>query len=227
MIYLKDTDVLLFQGDSITHGNRIESDFDMNHVIGHGYQDLLAQKLGLDNIERMPQIHNRGISGDTVQMIAARADKDIFALKPTILSILVGVNNGYFYLKGDKECCPEKYDVAFRKLLDDVVKAFPSIKLIIGQPFRYFDESYLEKFNRTRDDELKALEVTAQISAYAEQIAKDYGAVFVRFKDALDSYVEKVPLSHIVWDGIHPTYVGHGILAECWLETVEKAFEGK
>lgn len=227
MIYLKDTDVVLFQGDSITHGNRIESDFDMNHVIGHGYQDFLAQQLGLDNIERQPQIHNRGVSGDTIQMIAARAKKDIFDLKPTILSILAGVNNGYFYLKGDEECCPEKFNLAYRKLLDDVVKAFPDIKLIICQPFRYFDESYIEKYNRTREDELKALEVTAQIAQYAEQIANDYGAVFVRFKDALDSYMDKAPLPHIVWDGIHPTYVGHGILAKCWLETVEKAFEEK
>ena len=160
-------------------------------------------------------------------MIAARAKKDIFDLKPTILSILAGVNNGYFYLKGDEECCPEKFNLAYRKLLDDVVKAFPDIKLIICQPFRYFDESYIEKYNRTHEDELKALEVTAQIAQYAEQIANDYGAVFVRFKDALDSYIGKAPLPHIVWDGIHPTYVGHGILAKCWLETVEKAFEEK
>jgi len=89
------------------------------------------------------------------------------------------------------------------------------------------DHPYIEKYNRTREDELKALEVTAQIAQYAEQIANDYGAVFVRFKDALDSYMDKAPLPHIVWDGIHPTYVGHGILAKCWLETVEKAFEEK
>lgn len=227
MIYLKDTDVLLFQGDSITHGGRLESDIDMNHVMGHGYQDYLFQQLGVENIERMPEIHNRGVSGDTVQMIAARAEKDIFALKPTILSILVGTNNGYYYLKGDEECSPEKYDIAYRKLLDDVVKAFPDIKLIIGQPFRYFDESYIKKFNRTREDELKALEVTAQIADYAEQIAKDYGAIYVRFKDALDEGMKKASCPDIVWDGIHPTYVGHGLMAKCWYDTVEKAFNNK
>ena len=49
MIKLGKQDVLLFQGDSITHGNRVESDWDMNHVLGHGYQFILAGKIGLDN----------------------------------------------------------------------------------------------------------------------------------------------------------------------------------
>ena len=60
--------------------------------------------------------------------------------------------------------------------------------------------------------------------AIAEKIAKDYSAVFVRFGDALDAYIAKYPIKQIIWDGVHPTYVGHGILARCWLETVEKAY---
>ena len=66
MIKLGKQDVLLFQGDSITHGNRVESDWDMNHVLGHGYQFILAGKIGLDNYKTCPKIVNRGISGDTI-----------------------------------------------------------------------------------------------------------------------------------------------------------------
>lgn len=61
-------------GDSITHGNRVESDWDMNHVLGHGYQFILAGKIGLDNYKTCPKIVNRGISGDTIVKIYARSD---------------------------------------------------------------------------------------------------------------------------------------------------------
>lgn len=93
MIKLGKQDVLLFQGDSITHGNRVESDWDMNHVLGHGYQFILAGKIGLDNYKTCPKIVNRGISGDTIMKIYARSDTDVLDVHPTVLSILTGVND--------------------------------------------------------------------------------------------------------------------------------------
>lgn len=36
---------ILFQGDSITYGNRGRND-DPNHILGHGYVFILAGKLG-------------------------------------------------------------------------------------------------------------------------------------------------------------------------------------
>lgn len=216
MIYLNSDDVLLFQGDSITHGGRVESDWDMNHVIGHGYQDYVAQVLGVDNVERAPKIVNRGVSGDTVvNMLNTRIKQDIIDIKPTILSMLIGVNDASHIAKG--EYSTAKYNESYRRLLDEVIDACPGVKLIICQPFRYA----VTDDNKEID---KKVEVMNEIKPMAEQIAKDYNAVFVRFGDVLDEYVAKYPLTQIVWDGVHPTYVGHGIMAKCWLETVEKAY---
>lgn len=41
----------LFQGDSITDGNRTR-DNDWNHVMGHGYQYIIASKLWYDFPEK-------------------------------------------------------------------------------------------------------------------------------------------------------------------------------
>src|SRR5574344_788056 len=86
MISLKQSDILLFQGDSITHGGRGLSKTDMNHIIGHGYQSILASKIGFENIDSLPVIYNRGVSGDTIGKMFARWNEDVIALKPTVLS---------------------------------------------------------------------------------------------------------------------------------------------
>src|ERR687893_699954 len=42
-----DGSIFLFQGDSITDGNRTRNN-DWNHVMGHGYQYIIASKLWYD-----------------------------------------------------------------------------------------------------------------------------------------------------------------------------------
>ena len=58
MIKLKENDVILFQGDSITDGNRGRHS-DLNHVHGHGYQYILASELGADNITVFPGVGHK------------------------------------------------------------------------------------------------------------------------------------------------------------------------
>lgn len=219
MIYLNSNDVLLFQGDSITHGGRIESETDLNHVIGHGYQDTVAQRLGVDNIERRPRIENRAVSGDQIEKITARAERDIFDIKPTIMSILDGSNEASSYIDGRSDITSEKLDRLFRKLLDDMKRRLPGIRFIICQPWRYVCESAEDQQREKQIAELTEVNI-----GIVREIARDYGAIYVPFKDALDSYMKYCPQDHLVWDGDHPTYVGHGILADCWFKTVEAAW---
>ncbi len=216
MIYLNSNDILLFQGDSITHGGRVFSTWDMNHIMGHGYQDYIAQQVGLDNIERNPEIINRGVSGDNINNIIKRQQEDILDLKPTIMSILDGTNDASFYLQCDKAHTPEVFGKKYRELLDAVKAQNPDIRLIICQPFRYM-------MPQSKPEDIEGVEYVDEAKKITEQIAKDYGALYVRFGDELDKYIAKYPIERVIWDGIHPTYVGHGILAKCWLDTVEKA----
>ena len=56
---------ILFQGDSITDGNRGRS-ADPNHILGHGYAFLIAAKFGAAFPEAKLEFFNRGVSGNTV-----------------------------------------------------------------------------------------------------------------------------------------------------------------
>src|SRR5438874_1013673 len=80
-----DNFTFLFQGDSITDGNRSRND-DWNHVMGHGYQYIIASKLWYDFPKKDFHFFNRGISGNKVPDLAARWQKDTIDLKPDLLS---------------------------------------------------------------------------------------------------------------------------------------------
>jgi lysophospholipase L1-like esterase len=60
------------------------------------------------------------------------------------------------------------------------------------------------------------------------RLAKKHGAALVHFQKALDEASKRAPVSHWIWDDVHPTYSGHQILANEW-ERVVKEFwkEGK
>src|SRR3954463_6527239 len=83
---------ILFQGDSITDGNRGRN-ADPNHILGHGYVFLIAARHGAEFPAKKLDFINRGVSGDTVSDLERRWQKDALDLKPDILSILIGVND--------------------------------------------------------------------------------------------------------------------------------------
>lgn len=84
--------VFLFQGDSITDGNRGRNN-DPNHIMGHGYAFSIASRLGADYPEKQFQFYNRGISGNTILDLAQRWQTDTIDLQPDVLSILIGAND--------------------------------------------------------------------------------------------------------------------------------------
>lgn len=70
-------DVVLFIGDSITHGGRMG---DMNHYLGHGYQAEIASRYIGYRPEMNLCFFNRGISGDNTVKLLARWEKDVLGL---------------------------------------------------------------------------------------------------------------------------------------------------
>ena len=213
MIYLYESDRLLFQGDSITHGGRGENQWDKNHVLGHGYQTLLAGRLLYDNRAHMPEIYNRGVSGDGTAKLAARWDADTLALRPTVLSLLIGVND--CYRPGDHKV--RDYAAQLEALLARTRAALPEIKLILCEPFAF------PAPGQSDADAAPALESMAACAKEAKAAAERFGAVYVPFRSALAPFVDTGPPGSVIWDGVHPTALGHEIMARQWYETVDKS----
>lgn len=64
--------------------------------------------------------------------------------------------------------------------------------------------------------------LAVRLQRITRRIAADFQAQVLDFPAAIAAALEKAPLDYWVWDGIHPTYAGHRLLAKVWLEGWEK-----
>src|SRR5436853_7824618 len=124
----------LFQGDSITDGNR-SRDNDWNHVMGHGYQYIIAAKLWYDFPAKGFHFFNRGISGNKVTDLAARWQTDTINIQPGVLSILIGINDITAFIYDNKNFSAEAYETGYRKLLQETKTQLLNVQLVLCEPF--------------------------------------------------------------------------------------------
>ena len=199
---------ILFQGDSITDGNRGRN-ADPNHTMGHGYQFIIAAKYGAELAEKNLEFMNRGISGNTVLDLEKRWETDTLDLKPDVLSILIGVND-----RG-KKVPFDQYEQVYDKLLTDTKAANPLIKLVLCEPFGLT----LNSPEALDPDLIKRREIVAKLAA-------KHGAALVQFQKVFDEACKRAPAKHWIWDGVHPTYSGHQLMADEWIKVV-RAFWAK
>ncbi len=82
--------VVLFQGDSITDAGRNRED---PNDLGRGYALFTAAWFRANHPELNVKFLNRGIGGNTIRDLDARWEADCIELKPTWLSVLVGIND--------------------------------------------------------------------------------------------------------------------------------------
>ena len=199
---------ILFQGDSITDGNRGRS-ADPNHILGHGYAFIIAAKFGAAFPAAKLEFFNRGISGNTVLDLEKRWQTDTLDLKPDILSILIGVND-----KG-KGVPLDRYEQTYDKIITAAKAANPQLKLVLCEPFVVNHRATEPQHGSPNADIVKRQEIVARL-------AKKHGAALVKFQAALDRATERAPAAHWIWDDIHPTYSGHQILADEWERAVRE-----
>jgi len=205
-LFKKDA-VILFQGDSITDGNRGRSP-DPNHILGHGYQFIIAAKYGAALAERNLTFINKGISGNTVLDLEKRWQKDALDLKPTALSILIGVNDN------GRGIPMEQYEQVYDKLLTDTKAALPNVKFILCEPFLLPVGKRKEGFDASFENIKKRQAIVAKL-------AEKHHAVLVNFQKVFDDACKRAPADHWIWDGVHPTYSGHQLMADEWIKTVQ------
>ena len=201
---------ILFQGDSITDGNRGRST-DPNHILGHGYAFLIAAKFGASLPERRLTFLNRGISGNRVSDLAARRQSDILDLQPDLLSILIGVNDA------DRGVPLEEFEQTYDDLLAGIVAARPAVRIVLCEPFTLPVGKRIAQWDTWSADMKKRQQIVAQLAA-------KYHAAFVRFQKVFDDAVKRAPAEYWIWDGIHPTYAGHQLMADEWERTVQQAW---
>jgi lysophospholipase L1-like esterase len=179
---------------------------------GNGYAWLAAAELLVGRPDDGLQIFNRGISGHKVFQLAERWQADCLDLKPSLLSILIGVNDFWHTLdpKLGYKGTVEVYERDFQALLERTRKALPQAKLVICEPFVLrcgaVNDRWFPAFDRYR--------------AAARRVATSQDATFVPFQTMFDEAVKYAPPQHWAADGVHPSSAGASLMAYFWLRAL-------
>jgi len=203
----------LFQGDSITDAGRDKKKLNNANepsALGTGYVFLAASQLLAEYFEAKPRIFNGGISGNKVYQLAERWDTDCIAIKPDVVSILVGVNDYWHTFKHGYNGTVEKYETDYRALLERTRRELPTVTLVICEPFVLrcgeVNENWFGEFDRYR--------------AAAKKVSAEFNTIYVPFQAVFDEAAKKAPPYYWAADGVHPTMAGAYLMAQTWLKAV-------
>ena len=207
--------VFLFQGDSITDGNRGRNN-DPNHIMGHGYAFSIGSRVGADFPHAGFTFYNRSVSGNRVPDLQQRWQTDTLDLHPDVLSILVGINDVDHAIKNNESIADvAAFEQGYRDLLQQSKMANPKTLFVLGLPFVYPVGNRKNNWEMWHDGVAARKEIVKKLAAEFEAVLVDYPSVF-------DRAMKTTTPDYWIWDGIHPTVFGHELMAREWIRLVGK-----
>ncbi|HEY6737422.1 MAG TPA: SGNH/GDSL hydrolase family protein [Actinopolymorphaceae bacterium] len=191
---------ILFIGDSVTDCGRDRTD---PHSLGDGYVARIAAA------QPTWTLHNRGISGNRVRDLRARWGTDCLDLAPSLVSVLIGVNDTWRRYDRDDPTSAEEYEEDYDAILAETTRRL-SARLVLVEPFLLPVRPEQEAW---REDLEPKLEVV-------RRLARTYDATLVPVDVALTEAAREEGAATLAHDGVHPTPRGHDLIATSWLATV-------
>ncbi len=197
---------ILFQGDSVTDCGRRERGA---NPMGRGYASFVQ---ALAEAARPGQFAflNRGISGNRAKDLRARWQVDCLALRPDVVSILIGINDTWRRYDRNDPTDDAAFETDYRAILEPLRAAGKQLLLIT--PF-LLDIS--AQVSRMRED-LQGKQ------AVVRRLAEEFGATLLD-ADALFQRAcqeQNQNPADFAADGVHPSEAGHRLLAQAVWETI-------
>ena len=191
--------VTVFIGDSVTDCGRL-----IEPPYGDGYVYNIATSGRLKG-----EIINVGTSGHRLIDLENRWNTDVLAHKPTLVSVAIGINDTWRRYDDNDPTATEDFEDRYRKVLQ-ATKAADNPDLVLCEPFLL---SVREEMNTWRED------LDPKI-AVVHAMATEFGATLVRFDQRFNELAQEMSMLELADDGVHPSKLGHQIMADLWLRTV-------
>jgi lysophospholipase L1-like esterase len=191
--------VTVFIGDSVTDcGRSIETPY------GDGYVFDIVNSGRLSG-----SIINVGTSGHRLIDLENRWNKDVLAHQPTLVSVAIGINDTWRRYDDNDPTSVEDFEERYRRVLN-TTKAEGNPQLVLCEPFLL---EVRDEMNAWRED------LDPKI-AVVHKMATEFGAKLVAFDQHFKAISNEMAMSELADDGIHPSKLGHQIMADLWLRTV-------
>jgi lysophospholipase L1-like esterase len=213
MMQLEHGDFLLFVGDSITDAGRARDSWqgEGDGHLGQGYVNMVASLIAARYPQRTIRMVNKGISGDTIRHLANRWREDVQAASPSWLSVMIGINDVWrqFDMPGAKHLhIPlDEFERTYNECLKSVRDELKG--LILLTPF-FCDSNMLEPMRV----------MVERYASAVRRLAKRYDAILVETQGPVDELLKHYQSYRLAGDRVHPTQVGHAVLARQFLQAI-------
>ena len=191
---------VVFAGDSVTDcGRRTDPE-----GLGDGYvRDLYDDLAALTT--RRPRIVNAGISGNRAVDLVRRWSTDVLAHEPSLVSILIGINDTWRRYDEDDPTTAESFEASYRALLDPL-----TCPVVLVEPFLLPVKDGQDTWREDLDPKLDVV----------RKLAVEYGAILVPADVELNRQAARLGAAALAGDGVHPTAAGHRAIADLWRQVV-------
>ena len=196
---------ILFQGDSITEAGR---DYTINDNLGTGYAMMVANWFSNEHPEKKVRYLNRGVAGDKIRDLKNRWQRDCLNLKPDVVSILIGINDivGEYFWKSPTST--KSFEDDYRIILEqthDILVA----KIILVTPFMVY---------LTKQQQVYKIILKQKIDV-VKKLSKEFKTLLVPLDRIFEEASANRESTYWSADGIHPTLMGHSLIAQSWITT--------
>ncbi len=206
---------IVFLGDSITDMNRSRDIVEEGWGWGASYAFIV--KAILDTEEPCKyNMYNRGVGGERITHMYARAKQDCWALKPDVLSIMSGVND-YNEATGRNGIDIKRFKRTYEALIEETKEQFPDVKIIVIEPFVLDTPETVSH----KTDEFRKLQDYCDA---VKEIAEKCNVAFVPLQEKFTALAEKYGAKFWLYDGIHTSAAGAKIMADEWLKVYRNLF---
>ncbi len=198
---LRDGDRVVFYGDSITQDG--------------GYGRFVEEYVRTRYPQWDVRFYNAGVGGDTVRggwagPVDVRLERDVIALKPTVVTIMLGMNDGG-YKRFDPTTLAAFGD-GYRAIVTKLRQALPGARLTVIRSSPFDDVSRPPQFAPGYDDTLRRL------GCYVTTLAANEKATVANFRDPVNAGIAAVLKDNpdlarqLVPDRVHPGPAGHTVM---------------
>lgn len=201
---IKEDDRILFTGDSITDCGRVR---DNPEHLGGGYAFMTAAHLQARLASPKLKIFNRGISGNRVVDLLGRFENDLRALQPTVVSILIGINDVWRRYDSNSPTGADAFERDYRSLLQKITLEVGA-RIVLLEPFLLHvpDDRY-----KWREDLNPKIDVVRKLAA-------EFSTELIPLDGVFAQAATQAPAAYWAGDGVHPSAAGHALITETWLE---------
>ena len=200
---------ILFQGDSITDAGR---DYRNYYDLGQGYPRYAAENLRALFPEKELEFIDLGISGNRTGQLFDRLYPDAIALKPDIISILIGVNDVWHrHNFGRVATTDAQIELNYRTILTEL-KSKTNAKIVMIAPYIL-----------DNDDFALIKEQLASVQAIVRSLAKEFADVYIPLDELFEEALKTQPSPRYYSnDGVHPNENGARFIGKIYADAVKE-----